>query len=339
MAYSQLQLAIVVGYGQSNENGTGVRFGVTTALTDNTTLSVRPTQLAGDPTMKNFGMAGMFDHLAAMLSRRGIHVHLDNQAIGGTGIVSGWFGRLTNYLSAASVTLGAWVLPATPNGFKYLAMTAGTTSATPPTWPTSAGSTVGDGGVTWKAFATTGKDVAGYVYMPGDDGYDPVSNIGGAARMGAVMTRIAKYKAAGFQVWNIIQGGQQDVSDNQSQADLSACWTKHVQLSLAAGADRVLLGVTPPNLGSANISDWGNVARPAASAGGRVPAGVGGRLITARTDALAAYSGNAKVQAGADLSVLNDNTITLDSGLHLGHTGHQIAGRMWRDQVISLGLV
>lgn len=58
------------------------------------------------------------------------------------------------------VLLGETHLPAVLNGHKY-APTAGTTGATEPTWPTAAGGTVVDGGVTWTEAGSTVLQQAG----------------------------------------------------------------------------------------------------------------------------------------------------------------------------------
>jgi len=47
------------------------------------------------------------------------------------------------------------VFPTTANGYAYRANTAGTTGGSEPTWPTTIGSTVVDGGVTWQCIGET----------------------------------------------------------------------------------------------------------------------------------------------------------------------------------------
>lgn len=53
-----------------------------------------------------------------------------------------------DWSGSASITLGAYRVPTTPNGHFYKCTTAGTTSSSEPTWPTNGG-TVTDGTVVW----------------------------------------------------------------------------------------------------------------------------------------------------------------------------------------------
>lgn len=54
----------------------------------------------------------------------------------------------TTRANSTSVTLGTYLVPAAPNDYFYKVTTAGTTAASPPTFPTTAGATVADGTAT-----------------------------------------------------------------------------------------------------------------------------------------------------------------------------------------------
>ncbi|MFY7864496.1 phage tail fiber protein [Roseateles sp.] len=55
----------------------------------------------------------------------------------------------SNSIRSQAVSLNDTVLPATPNGRIYRCTTAGTTGASEPSWPTTAGGTVADGTAVW----------------------------------------------------------------------------------------------------------------------------------------------------------------------------------------------
>lgn len=55
----------------------------------------------------------------------------------------------TAWAATTAYTLGVYKIPTVANGFYYKVTTAGTTAGSEPTWPTTAGTTVVDGTVTW----------------------------------------------------------------------------------------------------------------------------------------------------------------------------------------------
>jgi hypothetical protein len=58
--------------------------------------------------------------------------------------------------NSTAYALGQFVRPATGNGSLYKAIVAGTSAGTVPTYPTTLGGTVVDGGVTWECVSNTG---------------------------------------------------------------------------------------------------------------------------------------------------------------------------------------
>jgi phage-related protein len=60
----------------------------------------------------------------------------------------------TAWAASAVKSIDDIVEPTTPNGLSYTCTAAGTTSGSEPTWPTTIGGTVVDGGVTWECTGT-----------------------------------------------------------------------------------------------------------------------------------------------------------------------------------------
>lgn len=95
------KIALIVGYGQSNENGTGVaaRLAGTAILNSDVANNVRHTSVFGAPSQSLTTTApfvqpcGMFDKLAESIAlRTGLHVKLYNMAKGGTAVTDSWCG-------------------------------------------------------------------------------------------------------------------------------------------------------------------------------------------------------------------------------------------------------
>ena len=57
------------------------------------------------------------------------------------------------WAASTAYNAGDFRRPTTPNGYRYEVVTAGTSGASEPAWPTTVGATVTDGGVTWKCVA------------------------------------------------------------------------------------------------------------------------------------------------------------------------------------------
>lgn len=62
---------------------------------------------------------------------------------------NGVFTNLDIWAATTAYLVNDCVRPTIPNGFGYRCTVAGNSAATEPTWPTVAGQTVVDGGVTW----------------------------------------------------------------------------------------------------------------------------------------------------------------------------------------------
>jgi hypothetical protein len=74
------------------------------------------------------------------------------------------------WTASTSYSYGDNVRPSTYNGYNYTCTVAGTSGGTEPTWPTTVGSTVVDGGVTWKCID--------YIAFPST--YNPVGTWSGS---------------------------------------------------------------------------------------------------------------------------------------------------------------
>ena len=103
-------------------------------------------------------------HTSSYTPDRSAHAYvssLSNEVANGAGYTTGGKSLTSvtlGWVAAASLTAAAtstaYVLnelrrPASANGYAYQVVTAGTSGGSAPTWPTTVGATVTDGGVTW----------------------------------------------------------------------------------------------------------------------------------------------------------------------------------------------
>lgn len=264
-------IALVIGYGQSNEKGTGAAPRYTgTAATVDPDDWVKPnlayaspsatSAATGSGTPGTWTAASMFDRLADIIAiRTGRRVVLDNRSVGGTGVVAQWAGKS-----------GATLL------------------------------------------------------RPGDSGYDPSS------RISAVTTSVAAYAAAGYEVWSITAGHQNDLAAAETTANIITAVGDIVAAVKAAGASKVFVGKTPRYLGGATEAEWNT----------------GGAIDLIASGVIA--SGGANVYAGGDLSGLADLSLYIADGtvgtasdsqahVHLNHAGVCHCANIWRDALIAGG--
>jgi hypothetical protein len=300
------KICIIVGYGQSNEQGSAVTGSGASAMWQTP---------YGFPLQSTSGRVGPSHVLAQKLGAEGHAVWLRNLAWGGTGILGSWNGYVRTWVASSNgFAPGSWALPTVGNGFKYLA--GGTpgisqsTAGTEPTWPTTVGATVVDNTVTWTCYFADSKDVANYVYQNGDSGYDPRGYIA------AVLAAVADAKSKGYAVWVLTSGHQSDYGNNVNT--VSGILANMMRRVLAAGADRVYFGITNRYIGDASSVGWD----------------AGGWYHLVRNLALAQFTNDTRVKAGADLSNITTEMTDPAGRVHLNDIGVQYAGQLWRDTII-----
>lgn len=106
--------------------------------------------------------------------------------------------------NTTAYALGAYIRPATPNGFYYKATAAGTSGGTLPTFPTTVGATVTDGTVTWTCAGKTAL-VAGTDYDLGTAGID----VAAAATIAGEVWVAGYTKAAHSVVQALVASGKE----------------------------------------------------------------------------------------------------------------------------------
>lgn len=104
---------------------------------------------------------------------------------GGVALSSvGWAVTAANSWGVTAATATAYnrgdiVIPASPNGYLYQAVVAGTSGGSAPSWPTVVGTTVADGGITWLNIGTsvTVLSAADITYTSSGGGFSAVAGL------------------------------------------------------------------------------------------------------------------------------------------------------------------
>jgi hypothetical protein len=305
------KIAILVGYGQSNEQGTA-----NVAITREATQFAPPGSFGG-VSRSPFGV------LARLLSEEGHAVWLRNFAVGGTGCLPQWTGFIRTWQASAFYPNRSYVLPTVPNGFRYQNTSGNNTnsSATQPTWPTTAGATVVEGSITWTCQVAQPQDVDNRVVVFGDTAYDPLGYIA------PFIAAIADAKAKGFEVWVCSSGHQGDMF--LSKSAIALAMNNLMRRAIGAGADRVYLGLTNRDWGNNTPSTaWDNPGTPNATAHTN--------FHDLRNLVKSSLVDQPKVLLGPDLSDIQMFQTDLEAPttrIHMNDLGVMWAGRKWRDAI------
>lgn len=115
--------------------------------------------------------------LTTLALQKLLNAYTQNAAVGGPATHYLGLGTATTWQASHAYSSGAYVIPTTfgsisgQTGKIFKCTTAGTSGSSQPTWPTSAGGTVTDGGVTWteitnlfQAGTITGLEISGNNY-------------------------------------------------------------------------------------------------------------------------------------------------------------------------------
>jgi len=99
--------------------------------------------ILGSLVYSYFGSAFMGSSTPIARLNKAFHLHeaMEN--------ITADYNNHTIWQASASYSINAIVIPTTKNWHFYRCTTAGTSGASEPTWPTTAGGTVTDGGITW----------------------------------------------------------------------------------------------------------------------------------------------------------------------------------------------
>ena len=263
---AQRKIMLNIGYGQSNELGTGVAprmDGTTSITTSNIGVNVRHTSVFGGPNVSltvagtpgAVSAASIFQKLAEHIAlETGWIVGVQNFARGGTAVTDNWCG--------------------------------------------------------WD-------DTNKRILVPGETGYDPSSFITNT------ITGVTSAVAAGYEVWSITAGHQQDIQLGRTVTQIVSASTHIQQRAIEAGASKVIVGKTPRFIGGSYEAEF--------NPGGKFHQIADG-VIAAIPNAI----------AGGDLTTNTDKSLCATDNLqfiHLNHAGVCWAAEKWLNAIKAAKLI
>lgn len=118
--------------------------------------------------------------------------------------------------ASTTYTIGQTREPTPNNGFRYVVDTPGTSGATQPTWPTTIGSTVVDGGVLWRCVAKTHEPSEIKLALT-------EAGLAGATAGAALVlgTDVLSGTANALEVWMRVTNTVTTVSSNSAQPEIA----------------------------------------------------------------------------------------------------------------------
>jgi hypothetical protein len=262
---AQRKVALVIGYGQSNEQGVGVNPRVAGVAISPTVIAnnVRHQSVFGPPVIGLTAASPAMVSMSSMFQKLAEHLALE----------TGWAVRYANNCVGGQACTDSWVgWDSTNNRLKQI----------------------------------------------GESGYDPTGYIAG------FLSNVTSAVAAGYEVWTITAGHQNDVNNTTHPVSSIIAASVHVQQrAIAAGASKVFVGITPRYIGSPGEANW--------NTGGTYPqiqqgvlAGIPGSLV------------------GADLSGNLDTKLCATDNqqfIHLNHAGTCWAAEKWLKAFKAAGVI
>lgn len=303
------RVLLIIGPGQSNEVGSGEEPDCNSGIG----APVR------DPCTPNGRAAtSMWPYLAELAGNQNVWLGVRNHAFGATAAADSWVGRCRSWISGQIVTRGSYSL----NGGNIFKCASAAGNVYTSTAAPAAGT--GADGVTWTlARVASAEDVDGAVYTSSSALFDPNGYLAACAA--------SLSSAVGWDIkCCLISIGQSDKTLSVSRSQYSTALINATNYLIGSGADKVAIGFTCYGA-AAGLTAWYD-----------------SDLVPGWGDAIASFTGNSKVFAGANLyqllgalpvSPAVKTTPGLKSDqLHMNNSAYALASQAWASNLIANGV-